>query len=521
MVMDPRLTSEPPEELQQIICEIEAESARQGLDFFPVIFEMVDYGQMSEIAAYGGFPNRYPHWKFGMEFEQLSKSYEYGLSLIYEMVINNDPCYAYLLKSNSLVDQKTVIAHVYGHCDFFKNNYCFAPTNRKMLDEMANHGSRVRRYIEEIGHDEVENFLDVCLSLENLIDQHGAHIRREPREKRDLDEDRVSPDKRPIPRLRSNKSYMDSYINPKAYIEEQQRQILKQYERERQFPEHPQRDVLNFLINYAPLTKWQRDVLSIVREEAYYFAPQGQTKIMNEGWAVYWHSKIMTEFALADSEVVDYADHYAGVTATSGRSLNPYKIGVELMRHIEERWNRGQFGIDYVHCDDPAVRRAWNRNTNKGREKIFEVRKFHNDITFIDEFLTEDFCEDAKLFNWMTDRRTGDQVIQDRVFPQIKSSILDSLTNFGQPIIDVWDGNFRNRGELLLKHSHHGKDLKLDWAQEVLSNLQKVWSRPVNLSTILEGEEKLLVVDGSEVRVEKYEGIQAAGPDRDSSAQAS
>ena len=511
MVMDPRLTSEPPDEIKEIIADIEAQAVKEGLDCFPVIFEMVDYGQMSEIASYGGFPTRYPHWRFGMEYEQLSKSYEYGLSLIYEMVINNDPCYAYLLKSNSLVDQKTVIAHVYGHCDFFKNNYAFGHTNRKMLDEMANHGSRIRRYIEEVGHDEVETFLDVCLSLENLIDQHSPHIRREPKVKREHDEDLISPDKRPIPKLPSHKNYMDGYINPKAYIEEQQRVILKQFEQEKQFPEHPRRDVLSFLIEFAPLTRWQRDVLSIVREEAYYFAPQGQTKIMNVGGAVYWHSKIMTEHSLTDSEIIDYADHYAGVTATNGRSLNPYKIGVELMRNIEERWNRGQFGLDYLLCDDPAVRRAWDTQTNKGRQKLFEVRRNHNDITFIDEFLTEDFCEDAKLFTWAQDRRTGDQVIQDREFPIIKGQLLDALTNFGQPIVEVYDGNFRNRGELLLKHSYQGRDLKTDWALETLKSLYKIWNRPVHLSTILEGEEKLLSFDGQSGKTEKYDGLQSLG----------
>ena len=183
MVLDVRLTSELTPELKEIVSEIESQARSLGLDFFPTIFEMVDYTQMSEIAAYGGFPTRYPHWRFGMEYEHLAKSYEYGLSLIYEMVINNNPCYAYLLRSNSLVDQKTVIAHVYGHCDFFKNNYCFAGTNRKMLDEMANHGSRIRRYIEEVGHDEVESFIDTCLSLENLIDQHGLYIKREQKPK--------------------------------------------------------------------------------------------------------------------------------------------------------------------------------------------------------------------------------------------------------------------------------------------------------------------------------------------------
>ncbi|WP_202613989.1 SpoVR family protein [Silvanigrella paludirubra] len=505
MVMDPRLTSELTPELRDIVTEIESHARNLGLDFFPTIFEMVDYQQMSEIAAYGGFPTRYPHWRFGMEYERIAKSYEYGLSLIYEMVINNDPCYAYLLRSNSLVDQKTVIAHVYGHCDFFKNNYCFSHTNRKMLDEMANHGSRVRRYIEEVGHDEVEGFIDICLSLENLIDQHGPHIRREykPKDKDNYDESLISPDKLPVPKLPSLRGYMEGYINPDSYVKEQQAKVIQEKEKEKKFPESSVRDILKFLLDYAPLNSWQRDVLSIVREEAYYFAPQGQTKIMNEGWAVYWHSKILTQLVLKDSEVIDYCDHYAGVVQMSGQRLNPYKLGVELMRHIEKRWNNGQFGLEYTLCDDPQVRRNWNKNSNKGMEKLFEIRKFHNDITFLDEFLDEDFCEDAKLFTWVQDRRSGQAIIHDRDFKTIKRDLLDSMTNFGQPIIDVVDGNYRNRGELLLRHKHQGKDLKIDWAVETLKNIYKIWNRPVNIATIIESESKVIHYDGSEPRIEK------------------
>lgn len=503
--MDARLTSDLTPELKDIVLEIENHARNLGLDFFPTIFEMVDYQQMSEIAAYGGFPTRYPHWRFGMEYERIAKSYEYGLSLIYEMVINNDPCYAYLLRSNSLVDQKTVIAHVYGHCDFFKNNYCFSHTNRKMLDEMANHGSRVRRYIEEIGHDEVENFIDVCLSLENLIDQHGPHIRREykTKDKDTYEESLISPDKLPVPKLPSHRGYMEGYINPESYVKEQQAKVILEKEKEKKFPESPVRDVLKFLLDYGPLNSWQRDVLSIVREEAYYFAPQGQTKIMNEGWAVYWHSKILTQLVLKDSEVIDYCDHYAGVVQMSGQRLNPYKLGVELMRHIEKRWNQGQYGLDYMLCDDPLVRKNWNKKTDKGLQKIFEVRKFHNDITFIDEFLDEDFCEEAKLFTWVQDRRSGQSIIHDRDFKTIKRELLDALTNFGQPIIDVYDGNHRNRGELLLRHKHQGKDLKIDWAVETLKNIHKIWARPVNIATVIESENKIIHFDGNEPRIEK------------------
>src|SRR5438477_8636869 len=109
--------------------KIQKIAATEGLDFFPIVFEILSYDQMNEIAAYGGFPNRYPHWRYGMEYERLAKSYEYGLSKIYEMVINNNPSYAYLLEGNSLTDQKLVMAHVYGHVDFFKNNFSFRATD--------------------------------------------------------------------------------------------------------------------------------------------------------------------------------------------------------------------------------------------------------------------------------------------------------------------------------------------------------------------------------------------------------
>jgi stage V sporulation protein R len=121
---------------------------------------------------------RYPHWRFGMEFDHLSKSHIYGLSQIYEMVINNNPAYAYLLEGNSMVDQKMVMAHVLGHVDFFKNNYYFSKTNRKMMDSMANHATRIRRHIERYGLDKVEGFIDVCLSLDNLIDPMSPFIVR-------------------------------------------------------------------------------------------------------------------------------------------------------------------------------------------------------------------------------------------------------------------------------------------------------------------------------------------------------
>ncbi len=472
--------------------EIEGYAKEYGLDYFDTIFEVLDYQRMNEVAAYGGFPTRYAHWRFGMDYEGLAKGYEYGLSKIYEMVINNDPCYAYLLEGNSSVDQKMVMAHVYGHCDFFKNNFYFSRTNRRMIDGMANHAMRIRRHIERHGIEKVETFIDVCLSLDNLIDPHSVYVERRARGREDAKEDAQA---REVPKLRA-KSYMDKYINPRAFVEKQKQKLEKEKEKEKKFPERPERDVLLFLANHAPLERWERDVLEVIRSEAYYFAPQAMTKIMNEGWATYWHSKIMTERALTAAEIIDYADHASGVTATAQGQLNPYKLGVELYRHIEDRWNKGQFGKEWEDCQDMAARKSWDRRLGLGRKKIFEVRKLYNDITFIDEFFTEEFCRSNKFFSFGFNERSGNWEIESREFKKVKEKLLFRLTNFGQPFIYVEDGNFENRSELLLKHKHEGVDLKMDHARDTLEALVRVWRRPVNLLTRVDNKGKILRFDG-------------------------
>jgi len=464
-----------------------------GLDFFDVIFEVLDYDELNEVAAYGGFPTRYPHWRFGMEYEELSKGYSYGLQKIYELVINNNPCYAYLMRSNHMVDQKLVMAHVYGHCDFFKNNTWFSRTNRKMLDEMANHATRVRRHMELHGQDTVETFIDACLSIDNLIDIHSPFVQRrraKARGEHDEEEERKT-----VKRLPS-KEYMDRYVNPPEFIEQQRRRLEEEAQKAKNFPEEPERDVLLFLIEHAPLERWQRDILEIVREEAYYFAPQAQTKIMNEGWASFWHSTIMTRRALTDSEVIDYADHHSGTLGSQPGSLNPYKIGIELFRDIEDRWNRGRFGKAWDECDDLDRKRAWDLKLGQGRAKIFEVRKIYNDILFIDEFLTPEFCARHKLFTFEHNPQTGEYVIASREFKKVKERLLASLTNFGQPFIFVENGNHENKGELLLMHRHDGVDLKVDYAKETLKNIQSIWGRPVHLETVVEKRRRLFSFDG-------------------------
>lgn len=470
-----------------------------GLDCFETIFEIVTYDQLNQIASYGGFPVRYPHWRFGMEYEQLSKSYEYGLSKIYELVINNDPCYAYLMEGNEFLDQKLVMAHVFGHCDFFKNNMWFAPTNRKMMDEMANHATRIRRYMDRYGVEEVENFIDRCLSLENLIDRHAPYVPAKV-VVRDEDDDEERRPRRPDGRLRVERDYMESYINPPEFLQQQARKREEQDNDRRVFPEKPARDVLNFLIHYAPLRPWQQDVLSIIREESYYYAPQGMTKIMNEGWASYWHSKLMTEKIMNDSEIVDFADRHSGTMAMSPTSFNPYKVGIELFRNIEDRWNKGQFGKDWENCDDLMAKKSWNKEAGEGGKKIFEVRKHYNDVTFIDEFLTEEFCVEHKMFVYKFNKRTGQYEVDTRDFKLIKRKLLFQLTNFGQPIISVVDANHNNRGELLLAHLYEGVEMQPDYMMETMKNLFAIWGRPVQVATVMDGERRIVAFDGTEFK---------------------
>src|SRR6185369_12960860 len=346
----PRLNNDLPADLQAAWEEIEGFARDYGLDFYPIIYEVLDYRTLYETAALGGFPTRYPHWRFGMEYDQLIKGHVWLGSTIYEMVINTNPSYAYLLEGNEMVTQKMVMAHVSGHVDFFKNNMWFAHTNRKMLDEMANHASRIQRIIDRYGYETVEDFIDICLSLDNLIDYHAPYIRRAESQTPQPIVGEDAPDV--VEGLKVDRSYMKDYINPPEFLEQQRKRMEDERAQQRHFPENPQKDILLFLMNYAPLERWQHTILEIIRDEAYYFAPQGMTKILNEGWASYWHSKIMTKKALKDGELVDFADHHSGVVATHPGRLNPYKLGLELLRDVEERWNKGQFGKEYDECED-------------------------------------------------------------------------------------------------------------------------------------------------------------------------
>ncbi len=494
-------TTELSSELRAHMEAIKHKAREYGLDFFEVVFEVLDFETMNQIAAYGGFPIRYPHWRWGMEFEKLSKRDAYGLGRIYEMVINNDPCYAYLQESNSVLDQKLVMAHVYGHADFFKNNLWFSRTNRKMMDEMANHATRVRRHGERVGMERVERFIDDCLTIEHLIDPHSMFVKRED-DGAPAQGSSFEPEKIPA------KDYMHPFINPASELERQRAEHERRAREQRSaVPARPTRDVLLFLMRHAPLEEWQQDVLSIIREEAYYFAPQAMTKVMNEGWATYWHSKLMTEHFVQATEIIDYAEQHSGVVYMAPGGFNPYKIGVELFKDIERRWDRGQHGAAWERLDSIGAKKAYDDKSMKGREKIFEVRRIYNDVNFIDEFLTPEFVERHRMYHYRRDPATGELRIVTRDFRKIKQTLLYQLTNMGQPFIYVVDANYRNRGELYLAHKWSGLEIEIARAVEVLRSLRRMWGRPVHLQAQVSDEMWLISVEeeGGEVRREKID----------------
>jgi stage V sporulation protein R len=484
-----------PGELLELQLRVEEAARGYGLSFYQTCYEILDYDEINMVSSYMGFPVRYPHWKWGMDYERLSKNYEYGMGKIYELVINNDPCYAYLLESNSYVDQKLVMCHVTGHNDFFKNNFAFAHTNRKMMDEMANHATRIRRYMDWYGVDKVENFIDKVLSLDNLIDCHAPFINRGKMP--DAEEDEPKGESQfQISRLPADKEYMDRYVNPDDFIELQKQRQKEKLEKAKKFPKEPARDVLKFLMQYAPLLRWQRDIMDMLWKEAQYFVPQAMTKIMNEGWASYWHAKLMTEKVMEPSELIDFSDRHAGVVAMRPGQLNPYKLGLELYRDIEDRWNKGRFGSDWDNCENMAERRNWNKQLGIGREKIFQVRKLYSDVMFIDEFFTLEFCKQQGFFAYGYDKKRQEFIIESKDFREVKNKLLQSLTNLGQPHIRVLDGNFENRAELLLEHKHEGVDLDVQYSKETLKNIYAIWTRPVHILSALEERHFCLSFDG-------------------------
>ncbi len=469
-------------QLEDAIAPIWEISHSLGLDPFPVHFELVPASIMYEFGSYG-LPGRFSHWSHGKMYHRMKTQYDYGLSKIYELVINTNPSYAFLMDANSVLQNKLVMAHVVGHCDFFKHNAYFQATNRHMVETASLNAGRIRHYEFEHGLSRVERFLDAVLSIQEHIDPVDARRpdRLKPGDEHSHDENlrREHPSAGETP-------FDDLF----ALTDEPQPPPLPRNGHSRntqadQRPAQPEKDLLGFIMrNSRHLEPWQRDIMGIVREEMLYFIPQMQTKVCNEGWAVWAHTRIMRELDLTNEEFTDYASMNAGVLSPSRFQLNPYLLGIKVLEDIERRW------------DNPTdeEKEKWGRTGGEGHKKLFEVREEENDVSLIRNYLTEQLVEDLDLYLY---EREGDQwVIVDKDWRNVRDNIVARMANFGNPTILVESGDYHHNGELYLRHVHDGQDLDETYADKTLEHVHSLWGRPVYLQTTMEGEDAILSYDG-------------------------
>ncbi|MBS1786532.1 MAG: SpoVR family protein [Acidobacteria bacterium] len=443
-----------------------------GLDPFPTRFEIVPSTVMYEVGSYA-LPGRYSHWTFGKAYHKMKTMYDFGLSKIYEVVINSNPSYAFLLETNSLLQNKLVIAHVLGHVDFFKHNAYFSQTNRRMVDDAATHARRINEYEFKYGRKVVEEFLDAVLSIEEHIDPNFFIKKQREARKHEEENKRRSP-AGPYDELTSAQEREAA-----AKEEAANRQSEKM---------EPEKDLVWFILQHSPtLQPWQRDVMSMIHDEMLYFVPQMQTKIMNEGWASYWHARIMRELDLPDHEHIEFADLHSGVVSPHRNQLNPYYLGYKIFEDIERRW------------DNPTEeeREKLGRKPGEGRAKIFEVRELDNDVSFLRNYLTEELCEELDLFVYELVEEE-EWTITEKRWQKVRDQLVANMTNFGYPYIEVTDGDYRGNRELYLHHRFEGAELDVRYARKVLEYVHKLWGRPVHLETVVEDEPRVMHFDGED-----------------------
>ncbi|MDD4766204.1 MAG: SpoVR family protein [Desulfotomaculaceae bacterium] len=456
--------------LEQALLLISAKAREFNLDFYDMFFEICPADIIYTFGAYS-MPTRYSHWTFGKAYHKMKTQYDYNLGRIYEMVINSDPCYAFLLEGNTLIQNKLVMAHVLAHCDFFKNNAYFKKTSTNMVESMAAAADRFRGYEFKYGRARVESFIDAAIAIQEHI------------EPRDLKKNvkAAEPEQGNSGRTGRLATPYDDLWSIDAEAGDDPESLAKK----KRFPEEPEKDLVMFIIQHSKeLEDWQRDIMSVIRQEMLYFWPQMETKIMNEGWASYWHLRIMREMELDESEAVEFAKMHSGIIQTSRIRLNPYALGLKIFEDIEKRWDQ----------PTPEEKEKYGRPGGQGREKIFEVRAVDNDISFLRNYLTRELVEDMDLYLY---KKAGyDWKISDKEWEKVRDTIVNSLTNCGYPHIVVQDGDFNKRGELYLKHNYEGTELDVVYLEKTLPHVYTLWGRPAHLETMLDDRPVLFSYNG-------------------------
>jgi len=440
-----------------------------GLDPYPQEFEVCDYEQMLSYMVYSGMPSHYPHWSYGKGFEKLKTLYDYGLSgLPYEMVINSNPSIAYLMRDNSLALQVLTIAHVYAHSDFFKNNFTFKTTQVEYtIETFKAHANRVRHYVEDpsVGLEKVERILDAAHALSLQCRRNLSVRKQSEEEQREAKLEESQPTRDAFQAIHRREEWVEPDLS--------------------KTPPYPEEDILIFIRDHNPqLTEWEKDLLTIVHQQAQYFIPQIETKIMNEGWASFWHKRILEALELPQELRMEFIVRHTQVLCPNPGGLNPYHVGMKIWEDIERRWSH----------PDPAEEKEFGPKNKTATEKLFEVREVERDSSFLRRYLTEPLVRELNLFEYQT--RGNDQVItrvaDEESWEGIKTTLIQNVGTGTIPVIKVEDADYNSSRTLFLKHAHDGRDLQLEYAEKTLQYLQQLWGREVALETIVNGKTSLL-----------------------------
>lgn len=414
-----------------------------GLQPFPTDFHVVPADKMYEIASYG-IPGHFSHWTYGRDYWRQKTMYDYGYSKIYELVVNANPAQAFLLETNSLLENMFVVAHVTGHSDFFANNVYFDHTNRSMIHSVSSVADRVYQYEIQHGRYIVEEFIDDILTIKEHVEPH-LHTK-----KKDKD---------------YNTIYQDHPYEDLIPEEQEMRwlhELTEENNKKFRFPFEPERDIVQFIADHGRLQEWQRDLMGAMHDEMMYFLPQAQTKVMNEGWASIIHQKMMHEIDPAcDPGGIEFATLHAGVLSHNPGSLNPYWLGFNIFKRI----------ID-LHGWDAAL----------------EARELDNDETFIRNHLDEKICRDLDLFAYAFNDPEKQWEVTDTSWEDVRDALVQTKVNMGRPYIVVRDGDYRRQGILYLKHESDGRELLPKYTTETLKSIERLWGNPVYLDTVVEGK---------------------------------
>jgi stage V sporulation protein R len=438
-------------ELAEYAAKIEDLARKLGLDYYPVDFNVAPSSFLIEIAAYG-LPVRMPHWSFGVRYIHQLVRQSMGHSKIFEVMFPGDPCYAYLMDSNTLPENTLVTAHVVGHADFAKNNQLFSRFQRmsggSIVKQAAAHAHNIQAAVQEFGLEAVEGVLDAALALEAHIDI-DQELHRERYAERAHDSAPARHDQ-----FRARFQRLPGTPEPPAPPRQAPRIPV---------PPRPEYDLLWFIAQYAPeLEQWEREIFLAVRQESLYFYPVFACQIMNEGWASYWHARLLREAdflpqSLYLSAIKSHSDVVRPFASDERTALavNPYHLGFSIWERIVQ---------------------------NHGLEKARAVCRDEDDFGFIRNYLDRELAEDLDLFVYEADQ-DGEVRVAGRDINEVREAILAPKFNYGAPRIAVTE--LRNDGTLVLLHDHggDGRGLDLDRAAKVLHYIGRVWRRPVRLHT--------------------------------------